>query len=176
MKCSQPLGCCAFIFTVRLASHPFIRLLLQATFTVYRKKFIEIFGRDNRVWHSSCKTTCSVISFSVINYVVSMRCPRGSDDSSFFLQKNELGLEESGTFQPQSAEPTAPVRGMRPPLRFGRRLRSTYRIMVKTVSSRVLEASLIVPPLRRSIWRERLRPTPVPALPLVVKNGTKSCS
>lgn len=48
-----------------------------------------------------------VISFSVINYVVSMRCPRGSDDSSFFIYtgvyvKNELGLFESVTFQPQS--------------------------------------------------------------------------
>ncbi len=117
-------------------------------------------GRDNRVWHSSCKIFCSVISFSVINYVVSMRCPRGSDDSSFFIYtgvyiKNELGLKESGLSNPSQF---------------------TYRIMVKTVSSRVLEASLIVPPLRRSIWRERLRPTPVPALPLVVKNGTKSCS
>ena len=38
--------------------------------------------------------------------------------------KNELGLFESVTFQPQSAVPTAPVRGMRPPLRCGRRLRS----------------------------------------------------
>ena len=135
MKCSQPLGCCAFIFTVRLASHPFIRLLLQATFTVFihRKKFIEILGRDNRVWHSSCKIFCSVISFSVINYVVSMRCPRGSDDSSFFIYtgvyiKNELGLSESVTFQPQSAEPTAPVRGMRPPLRCGRRLHSSVTL------------------------------------------------
>ena len=117
-------------------------------------------GRDNRVWHSSCKTFCSVISFSVINYVVSMRCPRGSDDSSFFIYtpvyiKNELGLKESGLSNPSQ---------------------SIYRIMVKTVDSGVLEASLIVPPLRRSIWRERLSPTPVPALPLVVKNGTKSCS
>ena len=151
------------------------------TFTPSYYRFIEILGRDNRVWHSSCKIFCSVISFSVINYVVSMRCPRGSDDSSFFIYtpvyiKNELGLSESVTFQPQSAEPAAPVRGMRPPLRFGRRLRSTYRMMVKTVDSGVLEASLIVPPLRRSIWRERLSPTPVPALPLVVKNGTKSCS
>ena len=156
MKCSQPSGCCAFIFTVRLASHPFIRLLLQATFTV----FIYIWGRDNRVWHSSCKIFCSVISFSVINYVVSMRCPRGSDDSSFFIYtpvyiKNELGLGESGLSNPSQ---------------------SIYRMMVKTVDSGVLEASLIVPPLRRSIWRERLSPTPVPALPLVVKNGTKSCS
>ena len=44
-------------------------------------------------WHGHCKIFCSVISFSVINYVVSMRCPRVSDDSSFFLrfaQKNEL--------------------------------------------------------------------------------------
>ena len=102
----------------------------------------------------------SVISFSVINYVVSMRCPRGSDDSSFFIYtpvyiKNELGLEESGLSNPSQF---------------------TYRMMVKTVDSGVLEASLIVPPLRRSIWRERLSPTPVPALPLVVKNGTKSCS
>ena len=43
-----------------------------------------------------------------------MRCPRGSDDSSFFIYtpvyiKNELGLGESGAFQPQSAMPTAPV-------------------------------------------------------------------
>ena len=70
-------------------------------------------------------------------------------------EKNELGLKETGLSNPSQ---------------------SIYRIMVKTVSSRVLEASLIVPPLRRSIWRERLSPTPVPALPLVVKNGTKSCS
>ena len=69
-------------------------------------------GRDNRVWHSSCKTFCSVISFSVINYVVSMRCPRGSDDSSFFIYtpvyiKNELGLGESGLSNPsrQSRQP-----------------------------------------------------------------------
>ena len=44
-------------------------------------------------WHGHCKLFRSVISFSVINYVVSMRCPRVSDDSSFFLrfaQKNEL--------------------------------------------------------------------------------------
>lgn len=46
-----------------------------------------------------------VISFSVINYVVSMRCPRGSDDSSFFIYtpvyiKNEPGLEESGLSNP----------------------------------------------------------------------------
>ena len=130
------------------------------TFTPSYYRFIEILGRDNRVWHSSCKIFCSVISFSVINYVVSMRCPRGSDDSSFFIYtgvyiKNELGLKESGLSNPSQ---------------------SIYRIMVKTVSSRVVEASLIVPPLRRSIWRERLSPTPVPALPLVVKNGTKSCS
>ncbi len=130
------------------------------TFTPSYYRFIEIFGRDNRVWHSSCKIFCSVISFSVINYVVSMRCPRGSDDSSFFIYtrvyiKNELGLKESGLSNPSQF---------------------TYRMMVKTVDSGVLEASLIVPPLRRSIWRERLRPTPVPALPLVVKNGTKSCS
>ena len=129
------------------------------TFTPSYYRFIEILGRDNRVWHSSCKVFCSVISFSVINYVVSMRCPRGSDDSSFFIYtcvyKNELGLKETGLSNPSQF---------------------TYRIMVKTVSSRVLEASLIVPPLRRSIWRERLSPTPVPALPLVVKNGTKSCS
>ena len=90
-------------------------------------------GRDNRVWHNSCKIFCSVISFSVINYVVSMRCPRGSDDSSFFIYtgvyiKNELGLYESVTFQPQSAEPTAPVRGMRPPLRCGRRLHSSVTL------------------------------------------------
>ena len=37
-----------------------------------------------------------------------MRCPRGSDDSSFFVYtpvyiKNELGLGESGAFLPQSA-------------------------------------------------------------------------
>ncbi len=129
------------------------------TFTPSYYRFIEILGRDNRVWHSSCKVFCSVISFSVINYVVSMRCPRGSDDSSFFIYtcvyKNELGLFETGLSNPSQF---------------------TYRIMVKTVSSRVLEASLIVPPLRRSSWRERLSPTPVPALPLVVKNGTKSCS
>ena len=46
-------------------------------------------------WHGHCKLFRSVISFSVINYVVSMRCPRVSDDSSFFLrftQKNELKL------------------------------------------------------------------------------------
>ena len=36
-------------------------------------------------WHSHCKLFRSVISFSVINYVVSMRCPRVSDDSSFFF-------------------------------------------------------------------------------------------
>ncbi len=30
MKCSQPSGCCAFIFAVRLASHPFMHPLLQA--------------------------------------------------------------------------------------------------------------------------------------------------
>ena len=130
------------------------------TFTPSYYRFIEILGRDNRVWHSSCKIFCSVISFSVINYVVSMRCPRGSDDSSFFIYtgvyiKNELGLKESGLSNPSQ---------------------SIYRIMVKTVDSGVVEASLIVPPLRRSIWRERLSPTPVPALPLVVKNGTKSCS
>ena len=130
------------------------------TFTPSYYRFIEILGRDNRVWHSSCKIFCSVISFSVINYVVSMRCPRGSDDSSFFIYtrvyiKNELGLGESGLSNPSQF---------------------TYRMMVKTVDSGVLEASLIVPPLRRSIWRERLSPTPVPALPLVVKNGTKSCS
>ena len=46
-----------------------------------------------------------VISFSVINYVVSMRCPRGSDDSSFFIYtpvyiKNERGLGESGALPP----------------------------------------------------------------------------
>ena len=35
-------------------------------------------------WHGHCKLFCPVISFSVINYVVSMRCPRVSDDSSFF--------------------------------------------------------------------------------------------
>ena len=69
-------------------------------------------GRDNRVWHSCCKIFCSVISFSVINYVVSMRCPRGSDDSSFFIYtpvyiKNELGLKESGLSNPsrQSRQP-----------------------------------------------------------------------
>ena len=33
-----------------------------------------------------------VISFSVINYVVSMRHPRVSDEVSFFLQKNETHL------------------------------------------------------------------------------------
>ena len=33
-----------------------------------------------------------VISFSVINYVVSMRCPRGSDDSSFFLYISHLQI------------------------------------------------------------------------------------
>ena len=44
-------------------------------------------------WHGHCNLFCSVISFSVINYVVSMRCPRVSDDSSFFLrftQKNGI--------------------------------------------------------------------------------------
>ena len=62
-----------------------------------------------------------------------MRCPRGSDDSSFFIYtgvyiKNELGLFESGAFQPQSAVPTAPVRGMRPPLCCGRRFRSSVTL------------------------------------------------
>ena len=40
-------------------------------------------------WHGHCKLFRLVISFSVINYVVSMRCPRVSDDSSFFCVKRK---------------------------------------------------------------------------------------
>ena len=47
-----------------------------------------------------------VISFSVINYVVSMRCPRVSDDSSFFFafyaKKNELKLPTPSQALPDS--------------------------------------------------------------------------
>ncbi len=45
---------------------------------------MQIISQDFKFWHGHCKIFCSVISFSVINYVVSMRCPRVSDDSSFF--------------------------------------------------------------------------------------------
>ena len=68
-------------------------------------------------WHGHCKLFRSVISFSVINYVVSMRCPRVSDDSSFFLrfaQKNELKLPTPSQALPDSpvghAEPLITVR------------------------------------------------------------------
>ena len=127
VRCARRL-CALGLLRFHLHRPPCIPSFYTAFTPSYFYKFIEILRRDNRVWHSSCKIFCSVISFSVINYVVSMRCPRGSDDSSFFLQKNELGLFESVTFRPQSAVPTAPVRGMRPPLRYGRRLRSSVTL------------------------------------------------
>ena len=52
---------------------------------VFFAKFFKFFFASSYFWHTLCKSFLSVISFSVINYVVSMRCPRGSDDSSFFF-------------------------------------------------------------------------------------------
>ena len=67
-------------------------------------------------WHGHCKLFRSVISFSVINYVVSMRCPRVSDDSSFFLrfaQKNELRLPTPSHFVTAPVGHTEPSKAVR---------------------------------------------------------------
>ncbi len=45
--------------------------------------------------HEKCLPLHSVISFSVINYVVSMRRPRASGEVSFFLHHSSSGKRKT---------------------------------------------------------------------------------